>query len=143
VTTLHASPTASTTPATTTSAPFALRLAWARGLFERQDFTAAAAALAELLAEAEHADAQTLHGTTDLRLLLARAYFGSAQLGRAEATLRQLVDEAPTDGYVHLLLGRTLQRQGRHDDARRHLSLAALLGDYERPIAYGDRASTD
>jgi len=70
--------------------------------------------------------------------LLARAYFGSAQLGRAESVLRALVEERPDDGYLHLLLGRTLQRQRRHDDARRHLTLAQVLGGYERPTAYGE-----
>ncbi len=121
---------------TVPSTPFSLRLAMARGLFERSDFSAAASALADLVAEAEQDE--TLHGTAELRLLLARAYFRSAQLGRAERTLRQLVDEAPDDGYAHLLLGRTLQRQARHDDARRHLALAEVLGDYARPTAYGE-----
>jgi Flp pilus assembly protein TadD len=119
--------------------PFTLRLRWAHSLFDQRDFTAAANALAELVSETEHDDLQTLHATTDLRLMLARAYFGSAQLGRAEMTLRDLVEDSPADGYVHLLLGRTLQRQGRHDEARRHLTLAQLLGDYERPTAYGER----
>jgi Flp pilus assembly protein TadD len=134
-----------------TTTPTTLRLQWAHSLFDHGDFAAAATALAELVTELEAttpvdgqsaAPADTagaLHGTTDLRLMLARAYFGSAQLGRAEATLRRLVDEAPDDGYVHLLLGRTLQRQGRHDDARRHLSLAEVLGDYARPSAYGEQ----
>ena len=120
---------------TTTSTPFALRLDWARGLFDRGDFSAAATALRELVDEA--VDDEHLHGTVDLRLLLARAYFGSAQLGRAETVLRGLVEDAPDDGYLHLLLGRTLQRQRRHADAQRHLALAEVLGDYERPAAYG------
>ena len=123
---------------TVSSTPFSLRLALARVLFERSDFAAAATALAYLVVEAEVEQDETLHGTADLRLLLARAYFRSAQLGRAERTLRQLVDEAPDDGYAHLLLGRTLQRQARHDDARRHLALAEVLGDYTRPTAYGE-----
>ena len=105
---------------TAPSTPFALRLAWAHSLFDRGDFSGAANALAELVAEAEQE--QTLHGTFELRLLLGRADFRSAQLGRAERTLRRLVDEAPDDGYAHLLLGRTLQRQARHDEARRHLA---------------------
>src|SRR4249919_2290018 len=119
---------------TTNSTPFALRLEWARGLFDHGDFSAAATALRELVDEST---AEHLHGTADLRLLLARAYFGSAQLGRAEGVLRGLVEDAPDDGYLHLLLGRTLQRQGRHDDAQRHLALAEVLGDHERPAAYG------
>ena len=119
-----------------TTTPFALRLSWAQSLFDRRDFTAAADSLADLVSEAEQG--QTLHGTSDLRLLLARSYFGSAQLGRAEETLRRLVDEAPDDGYLHLLLGRTLQRQARHAEARHHLALAEVLGDHERPNAYGD-----
>ena len=94
---------------TTNSTPFALRLDWARSLFDHGDFSAAATALRELVDES--ATAEHLHGTADLRLLLARAYFGSAQLGRAETVLRALVEEAPDDGYLHLLLGRTLQRQ--------------------------------
>ena len=57
--------------------------------------------------------------------------------------LRGLVEDAPDDGYLHLLLGRTLQRQGRHDDARRHLALAEVLGDYPRPAAYGEPTSAD
>ncbi len=78
-----------------------------------------------------------LHSVTDLRLLLARAYFQSAQLGRAEATLTQVIEQAPTDSYAHLLLGRTLQRAGRHAEAARPLALAEVLGGYERPQAYG------
>ena len=121
---------------TITSTPFALRLEWARSLFDHGDFSAAATALTELVDEA--GAAETLHGTADLELLLARAYFGSAQLGRAETVLRRLVEGAPDDGYLHLLLGRTLQRRARHEDARRHLALAEVLGDYERPAAYGE-----
>lgn len=121
---------------TTHSSPFELRLAWARSLADHGDFAAAATALAELVDEARATG--TVHGTTELSLLLARAYFGSAQLGRAEAVLRDLVEQHPDDGYLHLLLGRTLQRQRRHDDARRHLALAEVLGDYERPVAWGE-----
>ncbi|AXG12625.1 tetratricopeptide repeat protein [Intrasporangium calvum] len=127
-----------------TSTPFSLRYAWARGLFERGDHLAAAAAFAELLAEVESVEAvaadgeqPVLHSTTDLRTYLARAYFHSAQFGRAEEVVRGLIEESPTDGYAHLLLGRTLQRAGRHAEAARPLALAEILGDYERPKAYG------
>lgn len=71
------------------------------------------------------------HGTAEARLLLARAYFHSAQLSRAEAAARTVLAEAPDDSYAHLLLGRTLQRAGRPDEARGPLRLAELLGDYE------------
>lgn len=121
---------------TTMSTPFSLRLSLAEGLADRGDHLAAATAYAELVAEASREDLG--HGTTALRTALARAYFGSAQLGRAESVLRELVDESPDDGYLHLLLGRTLQRQRRHEEARRHLTLASILGDHERPTAYGE-----
>lgn len=135
-----------------TMTPFSLRLSWAQSLFERGDYRAAATALAELVDELEPAtgfaveqgsdtgsdiEPVILHGTTDLRLLLARAYFHSAQFTRAETVLIRIVEEAPTDGYAHLLLGRTLQRAGRHEEAARPLALAEILGDYERPSAYG------
>jgi Flp pilus assembly protein TadD len=122
------------------SAPFALRYALARGLFDRGDYLTASRALAELVEEAEGTDVG--HATTDLRLLLARAYYHSAQLGRAERALRTVLEEDPTDAYAHLVLGRTLQRAGRHDEARRWLALAEVLGGYERPSAYaGDRGT--
>lgn len=126
-----------------TTTPFSLRLSWAQGLFERGDHLAAASAVAELVDEVESSPAEgadtdaVLHSVTDLRLLLARAYFQSAQLGRAEATLVRVIQQAPTDSYAHLLLGRTLQRAGRHTEAARPLALAEALGGYERPEAYG------
>ncbi len=136
------------------STPFTLRLSWAQGLFERGDHAAAATALAGLVADLEALDrprpadgepilldelpeTAPLHGTAELRLLLARAYFHSAQLGRAEAVLVRLVEEEPTDAYAHLLLGRTLQRAGRRAEAARPLALAEILGGYERHEALG------
>jgi len=131
-----------------TTTPFSLRLSWAQGLFERGDHVAAATALAELVDEIESSrtagatDEAVLHSVTDLRLMLARAYFQSAQLGRAEATLSQVIEESPTDSYAHLLLGRTLQRAGRHAEAARPLALAEVLGGYERPQAFGTATPT-
>lgn len=111
------------------STPFDLRLELARGAFDRRDFTGAARALQDLVAESQRED---VHGAVDLQLLLARAYFGSAQLGRAESLLRELVGQVPDEGYLHLLLGRTLERQGRAGDARAHLALAEVLGGFDR-----------
>jgi Flp pilus assembly protein TadD len=95
---------------------------WERAsyLFDSGDHVGAARILADLVTEEPGADA--------VRLLLARAYYHSAQLGRAESELRELVERAPSDGYAHLLLGRTLQRRSRHDDAAPHLRLAGALG---------------
>lgn len=70
------------------------------------------------------------HGTAEMHLLLARAYFHSAQLGRAATAAREVIDQCPDDAYAHLLLGRSLQRSGRSDEARGPLRLAELLGGY-------------
>ncbi|WP_409061196.1 tetratricopeptide repeat protein [Streptomyces sp. SYP-A7185] len=65
------------------------------------------------------------------RLLLARAYYHSAQLRRAEAQLRTVIELDPVEQYARLLLGRTLERQGRDADAAPHLRMAAALsGDF-------------
>ena len=117
-----------------TTPPFSLRLSWAQGLFDRGDHVAAATALAELVDEIESSRTAgatgeaVLHSVTDLRLMLARAYFQSAQLGRAESTLTRVIEESPTDSYAHLLLGRTLERQGRPEEAVPWLRLAAAFG---------------
>ncbi|MGC5009145.1 DsbA family protein [Streptosporangium sp. DT93] len=70
---------------------------------------------------AEHGD------DSAVRLLAARAYFGSAQLGRARETLESLLESAPGDHYARFLLGRTLERAGRHRQALPHLRLAAAM----------------
>ena len=79
-----------------------------------------AARLLEPIVEAEP------HNTA-VRLLLARAYFNSAQLNGAEAQLRALVERDPSDHYAHHVLGRTLERAGRFREALPHLRLAAAM----------------
>ncbi|CAM5249792.1 hypothetical protein SBADM41S_08820 [Streptomyces badius] len=65
------------------------------------------------------------------RLLLARSYYHSARLGKAEAELRRVLELDPVETYAHLMLGRTLERQGRDADAAPHLRMAAALtGDF-------------
>ena len=67
-----------------------------------------------------------------LRTLRAWAYFQSAQLSKAEADLRLLVEECPSDVWARFALGRVLERQSRYDDALPHLRLAAVMsGDPE------------
>ena len=60
--------------------------------------------------------------------LLARSYFGSAQLARAEETLLRLVELAPANGWARRALARTLERQSRADEATVHHRLADALG---------------
>ncbi|WP_260478614.1 tetratricopeptide repeat protein [Kibdelosporangium aridum] len=94
---------------------------WERAslLFDAKDYAKAANLLAEVVAEVPEQVAP--------RLLLARAYYHSAQLRRAEEQLREVVERDPVEHYAHLMLGRTLQRQGRHDEATPWLRLAAAL----------------
>ncbi|WP_329460004.1 tetratricopeptide repeat protein [Streptomyces sp. NBC_01497] len=61
------------------------------------------------------------------RLLLARAYYHSARLGKAEEQLRAVVERDPVEAYAHLMLGRTLERQGRAAEAATHLRIAAAF----------------
>ncbi|MEG3627918.1 tetratricopeptide repeat protein [Streptomyces poriticola] len=98
---------------------------WERAqmFFDARDHAAAASVLAGLVEEVPE--------QTGPRLLLARAYYHSAQLRRAEAELRVLVERDPVEQYARLMLGRTLQRQGRQQEAQSHLRIAgALAGDF-------------
>ncbi|MFJ8630445.1 tetratricopeptide repeat protein [Streptomyces sp. NPDC093568] len=100
---------------------------WERAqmFFDAKDFAAAARVLGNLVEEVPE--------QTGPRLLLARAYYHSAQLRRAETELRVIVERDPVEGYARLMLGRTLQRQGRHEEAEPHLRLAsAMAGDFEQ-----------
>ncbi|WP_222262454.1 tetratricopeptide repeat protein [Modestobacter marinus] len=60
--------------------------------------------------------------------LLARSYFGSAQLARAEAALNRLVELSPANGWARRALARTLERQSRADEAAVHHRVADALG---------------
>ena len=60
--------------------------------------------------------------------LLARSYFGSAQLVRAEEALVRLVDLAPANGWARRALARTLERQSRAGEAAAHHRMADALG---------------
>ncbi|MEU5880205.1 tetratricopeptide repeat protein [Spirillospora sp. NPDC047279] len=60
--------------------------------------------------------------------LLGRAYFHSAQLGRAEETFRALVDLDPCNGWAYEALARTLERRNRGAEAARHRKLAVAMG---------------
>ncbi|MFF5970561.1 tetratricopeptide repeat protein [Streptomyces sp. NPDC012769] len=97
---------------------------WSRAqlFFEAKEYLTAARILRGLVAE--HPD------QTAQRLLLARAYYHSAQLARAEEELRTVLERDPVEHYARLMLGRTLERQGRPEEAAPHLRLAAaMVGD--------------
>lgn len=97
--------------------------------FEAGDPVGAARLLEPILAaEPSHAD---------VRLLLARAYFHSAQLARAEEQLLVLVERDPADHYARFVLGRTLERQSRHREALPHLRIASAMhpsDEYEQTV---------
>jgi len=95
------------------------RYRWAESLLDQRDPLGALVLLRPLLTE--HG------GDPAVRLLAARAWFASAQLRRARAALAELVAERPDDAYAHVLLGRTFQRLGRHEDAGAHLRLGGSM----------------
>ncbi|MGX2997136.1 DsbA family protein [Streptomyces sp. JNUCC 64] len=92
------------------------RLRWAESLLEERDPLGALTLLRPLLAGFAE--------DPGVRVLAARAYFGSAQLDRARSVLEPLVAERPDDFYLRLLYGRTLERLGLDERARPHLRLA-------------------
>lgn len=99
-------------------------------MFETGDPLGAARLLEPIVAAEPHNAA--------VRLLLARSYFHSAQLRRAEEQLRILVDRDPTDHYALFVLGRTLERMGRPADALPQLRMAAAMHhheEYDRAVA--------
>lgn len=96
----------------------------ARLFFDAKDYAAAARVLTGLVDEVPE--------QTGPRLLLARAYYHSAQLLRAETELRTIIERDPVEHYARLMLGRTLERQGRQAEAAPQLRLAsALAGQFE------------
>ncbi|GAA2243447.1 tetratricopeptide repeat protein [Streptomyces amakusaensis] len=87
--------------------------------FDAKEYATAARILRGLVEEAPGQVAQ--------RLLLARTYYHSAQLGRAETELLAVLELNPVEQYARLMLGRTLERQGRPLDAAPHLRIAAAM----------------
>lgn len=87
--------------------------------FDAKEYVTAARILTGLVAESPEQVAP--------RLLLARAYYHSARLGRAEAELRAVLERDPVEQYARLMLGRTLERRGRPEEAAPHLRLAAAM----------------
>lgn len=72
-----------------------------------------------------------LSGVVSGELLLARAYFASAQLGRAEQAFRRVIELDPVNDFAYFALGRTLERQSRPGEALRHFRIAAAMNPCE------------
>ena len=88
--------------------------------FDAKDYAGAARILAPIAAE--HSENRAAVE------LLGRAYFHSAQLGRAEETFRRLIDTDPSNGWAHEALARTLERRNRPEEARAFRKLALAMG---------------
>lgn len=95
-----------------------------RRSFELGDYISAAKILASVTA-VEPTNRTVLE-------LLGRAYFHSAQLRRAEATFRRLIELDPVDSWAHAALARALERQSREAEAGRHRRLHAAMSGGSR-----------
>ncbi|MGX1675276.1 tetratricopeptide repeat protein [Streptomyces sp. NPDC055400] len=88
----------------------------ARRLFTSQHYRAASRVLADLVAAEPR--------SPDLRMLLACAYYNTAQLTLAEAELRQVLHAEPGHASAHLALARVLERRHRWTEAAPHMRTA-------------------
>lgn len=88
--------------------------------FDAKDYAGAGRVL-EPIVEADPANRSALE-------LLARSYFHSAQLGRAEDAFRRLVELDPCNGWAYEALARTLERRNRSAEAARYRKLARAMG---------------
>lgn len=102
------------------------RFRYAQRLFDGKHYASAAVELEGIVAACRADDPG--HGLAEVQLLLARAYYHSAQLTKAETAARAYIEEHPSDGYPVLLLARSLERQGRHDEAAPLVARADALG---------------
>lgn len=101
-------------------------------LLESGDFAAAAIPL-ERARSAEP-------DKSSIREALGRAYFHSGRYRAASEEFAAVVERHPMNDFAHFCLGRSLEKSGRRQEARRHLALAASMrperADYR---AYRDR----
>lgn len=95
----------------------------AEAMFESRDYYGAANALVELLEDPEAAS----HGR-QIRELLARSYFSSSQNNKAVEAARVALESDPDNGYLAMLLSRSLERVGEKDEAAAWKKMALALG---------------
>ena len=62
-----------------------------------------------------------------IREALGIAYFRIQRWPEAEAEFRKVLELSPTNDYAHYALGRTLEKQGRTQEANGHYKLADSL----------------
>ncbi len=76
-----------------------------------------------------------------IREALGRACFRAQRYDQARGEFQAVVERAPTNDYALFCLGRSLQRLGRHAEARAPLALAACLRPERRDYRlYRDRS---
>jgi Flp pilus assembly protein TadD len=64
---------------------------------------------------------------TSIREALGRAYFRSGRFEAAREEFAAVVERSPVNDFAHFCLGRSLEKTGRRQEARRHLALAACM----------------
>lgn len=62
-----------------------------------------------------------------IRETLGIAYFRLRRYREAEAEFRAVLELSPVNDYAHYALGRSLEQQGRTQEANRHYKLARSL----------------
>ena len=78
---------------------------------------------------------------TSIREALGRALFGAGDYEQAAIEFEAVIDRAPTNDFALFCLGRSLQRLGRHAEARHPLAVAAHLRPERRDYRiYRDRS---
>jgi Flp pilus assembly protein TadD len=77
---------------------------------------------------------------SSIREALGRAYFRSARFEQAAEEFAAVVERYPVNDYAHFCLGRSLEKTGRANEARRHAALAAnMRPDREDYRAFRER----
>ena len=80
---------------------------------------------------------------TSIREALGRALFFARRYREAAAEFEAVVERAPTNDFALFCLGRSLQLQGRHAEARKPLALATSLrperADYRQYLGQARR----
>jgi tetratricopeptide (TPR) repeat protein len=64
---------------------------------------------------------------SSIREALGRVYFRIGRYGPAAEEFQAVVERHPMNDFAQFCLGRSLEKSGRMDEARRHLALAASM----------------